>query len=198
LHNESFDIWSNEFISHLPNRESLKPKNYKLNELLGVSASAQINNSNKVSIVSVYEVFTCENYSNLTGFETKTSTYHTSVFDQRNDGIYMIENVSKYESPLRMFRGYRFSANYEKLNSFDEAYSKFYCHNIDFRRPFCPFDLHGSCKDSACIYQHSNVFTMDNIQRTEHLLSYCPQLLGLSCEKPTQREAVKKLSKFFG
>ena len=67
-------------------------------------------------------------------------------------------------------------------SALDEAYSKFYCNAIDFRRPFCPFDLHGSCKDSNCLYQHSNVMIMDNYQRTEHFLSYCPQLLELNLQ----------------
>ena len=110
--------------------------------------------------------------------------------------IYEIDNVSNYESPLKCFRGYRFSSHFTKCNQLEEAYSKFYCNTIDPRRPFCPFDLHGSCKDSNCIYQHLNSMTMDNLQRTEHLLSYCPQLLGLSSLNPTQKEAIKKLSKF--
>jgi hypothetical protein len=36
---------------------------------------------------------------------------------------------------------------------------------------------------------------MDNFQRTEHFLSYCPSLLDLS-ETPTQREAIKKLKAY--
>ena len=37
--------------------------------------------------------------------------------------------------------------------------------------------------------------TMDNFQRTEHFLSYCPDLLELS-ETPTSKEAVKKLKNY--
>src|SRR5579883_1918516 len=85
---------------------------------------------------------------------------------------------NEYESPLRCFRGYRFSSHFSQFMPFEEAYSKLYCNSIDARRPFCPFDLHGSCKDSSCVYQHLNVITMDNFQRTEHFLSYCPQVLG--------------------
>ena len=109
--------------------------------------------------------------------------------------LHLIKDVSKYESPLRVFRGYRFSSNFSKFNQFEEAYSRLYCNAIDFRKPFCPFDLHGSCKDSNCIYQHSNVMTMDNFQRTEHFLSYCPNLLELS-DAPSPREAVKKLKAY--
>jgi hypothetical protein len=39
--------------------------------------------------------------------------------------------------------------------------------------------------------------TMDNFQRTEHLLSYCPQLLGLSSQNATPKETIKKLSMYF-
>lgn len=60
-------------------------------------------------------------------------------------------NLVDYESPLIMFRGYRFSKTFCELNNFESAYSKFYCNSIDIRKPFCPFDLNGSCKDSNCI-----------------------------------------------
>lgn len=112
----------------------------------------------------------------------------------KND-LYMIDDVMSYESPLKVFRGYRFNSSFTMANQFDEAYSKFYCNAIDFRKPFCPFDMHGSCKDSNCAYQHLNVMTMDNLQRTEHLLSYCPEMIGLTTANPSQKEAVKKLSK---
>jgi hypothetical protein len=35
--------------------------------------------------------------------------------------------------------------------------------------------------------------TMDNLQRTEHFLSYCPQLINVSETLP-QKEAIKRLS----
>jgi hypothetical protein len=37
--------------------------------------------------------------------------------------------------------------------------------------------------------------TMDNLQRTEHFLSYCPELINVS-ESLSQKEAVKRLSMF--
>ena len=110
--------------------------------------------------------------------------------------VYEIEDVLAYESPLKVYKGYRFSSNFSKTSEVEEAYSKFYCNMIDFRRPFCPFDMHGSCKDSQCAYQHFNVTAMDNLQRTEHLFSYCLQMLGISPAVTTQKDAVKKLSKF--
>lgn len=106
--------------------------------------------------------------------------------------IHEISDPSKYESPLLAFRGYRFNSNFSDLNNFDSSYSKFYCNSIDIRRPLCPFDLHGSCKDSNCSFQHSNSLTMDNFQRTEHFLSYSPQLVGIT-ESMSHKEALKRI-----
>ena len=126
-----------------------------------------------------------------------SSHHHTFLAcNSTKPQIHIIDDISKYESPLKVFRGYRFSSNFSKLNQFEEAYSRFYCNAIDFRKPFCPFDLHGSCKDSNCIYQHSNVMTMDNFQRTEHFISYCPSLLELSSDLATPKEAIKKLKTY--
>lgn len=36
---------------------------------------------------------------------------------------------------------------------------------------------------------------MDNFQRTEHFLSYCPELIGVTESTPS-KEAIKRLSKF--
>ena len=126
-----------------------------------------------------------------------TSCYKNESFNNScnasSNTIYPIGEVNNYESPLKCFKGYRFSSHFVKLNSIEDTYSKFYCNSIDISKPFCPYDLHGSCKDSQCVYQHLNVMTMDNLQRTEHLLSYCPQLLNLS-SNPNSKEANKKLS----
>ena len=113
-----------------------------------------------------------------------------------SDNVFVVDDPAVYESPLKVFRGYRFSSHFVEFNELEEAYSKLYCNGIDPRKPFCPFDMHGSCKDSHCVYQHLNVLTMDNLQRTEHFLSYCPQLLGLSSPQAAPKEALKKLSKF--
>jgi hypothetical protein len=72
-----------------------------------------------------------------------------SLFQKQDD--VRLSNVLAYESPLSMFRGYRFNKNFCDFNKFETAYSKFFCHSIDIRKPFCPFDLNGSCKDSNCI-----------------------------------------------
>ena len=165
IHAESFDIWCNESILQEQQQSIFEFKNsHKLDEEL-----------------ELYRRQTDAPYLSSNSLATTQNS------------IYIIGNVREYESPLKMFRGYRFSSNYSHLNQFDDAYSKFYCNTIDFRRPFCPYDLHGSCKDSNCMYQHSNAMTMDNIQRTEHFLSYAPKLLGLSSQNPTQKEAIKKL-----
>lgn len=168
VHHESFDIWCNESIVQSSTPFSLSDlKNNKL----------CLNEPEKKEENEMDEGNRVENSSFTSHFNSK---------------IFVINSVNNYESPLRMFRGYRFCSHYSQLNQFDDAYSKYYCNAIDFRKQFCPFDLHGSCKDSNCIYQHSNTMTMDNIQRTEHFISYAPKLLGLT-QAPTQKEAIKKL-----
>ena len=74
-----------------------------------------------------------------------------SLIDDSSSTSTKISNLRNYESPLLMFKGYRFSKTFCELNNFETAYSKFYCNSIDIRKPFCPFDLNGSCKDSNCI-----------------------------------------------
>lgn len=176
IFSQSFDQWSYEFLSHVA-PVSLCFEN-DLSDL-----------GNKSSSISIQNVLTSSNYCQF----NQCSNTHSNFISESNQ-IHILENVENYESPLKVFRGYRFSSHFSQFSPFEDAYSKTYCNSIDYRRPFCPFDLHGSCKDSNCLYQHSNKITMDNYQRTEHFLSYCPQLLELSSDTPTQREAIKKLS----
>ena len=180
---ESFDIWCYEAI--IPtNQKEIKQINLKSSEAIESATSKSFN------------VITSRNFSELNAKASKNSALNDSKrSNSSSDEIYKIENVAEYESPLNMFRGYRFSSHFAEFNQFEDAYSKLYCNAIDFRKPFCPFDLHGSCKDSNCVYQHSNIMTLDNFQRTEHFLSYCPRLLELS-ENPTPKEAIKKLKAY--
>lgn len=181
IHSETFDVWSYEsMITSNTGSLSLALSNDIIEHHSDVSI--------KPSNISIRKVLTSSNFCTLNECDTSLTTAGV----ESND-IYKIDDVSNYESPLKVFRGYRFSSHFSQFTPFEEAYSKMFCHTIDYRRPFCPFDLHGSCKDSNCIYQHSNIMTMDNYQRTEHFLSYCPQVLELSSDTPTQREAIKKL-----
>jgi len=171
-HCESLDLWAYEAIS-------------------GVASDSR--SLFKVKPVDVGTNLTSVNSDDF--FSVKIDLKLNDTFEHGRP--YEIEDPLSYESPLKVFKGYRFSSNFTKTSEVSEAYSKFYCHSIDFRRPFCPFDMHGSCKDSQCVYQHFNVTTMDNMQRTEHLLSYCPrEVLGQSLTQTghTQKEAAKKLS----
>ncbi|RNA38546.1 zinc finger C3H1 domain-containing [Brachionus plicatilis] len=174
-YSESFDQWSYEFLSDVAPVSLCFENDHS-------------DSSTKPASISIHNVLTTSNFCQF----NQCDTSHSNLDSQTNQ-IHMLDNVEHYQSPLRVFRGYRFSSHFAQFSPFEEAYSKSYCHAIDYRRPFCPFDLHGSCKDSNCLYQHSNIMTMDNYQRTEHFLSYCPQLLELSSDTPTQREAVKKL-----
>ena len=177
IFSQSFDQWSYEFLDHV------KPVSLCFEKDLSDSCSS-------LSSISIQNVLTSSNYCQF----NQCSDRHSNLTSIESNQIHIIDNVENYESPLKVFRGYRFSSHFSQFSPFEEAYSKTYCNSIDYRRPFCPFDLHGSCKDSNCLYQHSNKITMDNYQRTEHFLSYCPQVLELSSDTPTQREAIKKLS----
>ena len=102
---DSFDIWSNEFLSNFYAKE-MKLKNYRLNELLGVS-SVEINSSNKVSNLDVYEILTSENYLKQVNYDSRNDTIIENLDIKSDNKIYAISDVANYQSPLKMFRGYR-------------------------------------------------------------------------------------------
>lgn len=61
-----------------------------------------------------------------------------------------------YESPLRMFKDYRFHPKYtsDVQGGFK---SLTYSNKIDPAEAMCPNELSsGTCQDQACIYQHFN------------------------------------------
>jgi hypothetical protein len=59
-----------------------------------------------------------------------------------------------YESPLRMFKSYRYHPKFAQ----DVAggfLSTTFSHQIDPEKPMCPYETAGgSCNDSACAEQH--------------------------------------------
>ncbi|KAF3035812.1 hypothetical protein E8E12_004993 [Didymella heteroderae] len=59
-----------------------------------------------------------------------------------------------YESPLRMFKSYRYHPQYTQ--EVDGGFlSLTYSHQIDAEKPLCPFEsAGGSCNDPECPYQH--------------------------------------------
>lgn len=59
-----------------------------------------------------------------------------------------------YESPLKMFKGYRYHPDYE-TNIRGGFRSITYSHNVDAHNPVCSFEAAGGhCNDSKCHDQH--------------------------------------------
>ncbi|KAI4225707.1 MAG: hypothetical protein L6R36_003711 [Xanthoria steineri] len=58
-----------------------------------------------------------------------------------------------YESPLQQFHAYRYHPDF--VSSIGSGYrSLTYSHNIDARKPICPFEIGGRCNDASCDNQH--------------------------------------------
>ena len=113
MHSESFDVWSNEFVSNIAQKDPKPKASLQLNKILGVS-TVQVNYSSKLSTLSVSEVLTSSNYLNLVNCENRnfSKRSHTEETAQeslskKNGGIFIIEDVGNYQSPLKVFRGYR-------------------------------------------------------------------------------------------
>lgn len=59
-----------------------------------------------------------------------------------------------YESPLKMFKAYRYHPEYSK-NVSQGYHSWTYSHNINTDKEFCPWETSGGiCNDTECEYQH--------------------------------------------
>ena len=59
-----------------------------------------------------------------------------------------------YESPLKIFKAYRYHPEYSK-NVSQGYHSWTYSHNIDTDKEFCPWETSGGiCNDTECEYQH--------------------------------------------
>jgi hypothetical protein len=103
-------------MSNLPQKDLAKFKsNLKLSEVLGVS-SIQVNSVNKTSTVSVNEPITSANFLSLINTEKRMGYQHSLELDASSSGnkvgnVFVIEDVANYQSPLKMFRGYRFFFN---------------------------------------------------------------------------------------
>jgi hypothetical protein len=102
----------------MPQKDLTKLKvNLKLGERLGVSSAQVVNSANKTSNISVNEVLTSSNYLAVINCESSasSSSSSTSSPDVLDDGssctrignVYVIDDVANYQSPLKMFRGYR-------------------------------------------------------------------------------------------
>ncbi len=74
-----------------------------------------INLNSRVPFFVNNQILTSNNYSSIFQNEKKNETEEEStmrsnlLFQKSESSIYMINNVMDYESPLKCFRGYRFS-----------------------------------------------------------------------------------------
>ncbi|KAI9726939.1 MAG: hypothetical protein M1828_000287 [Chrysothrix sp. TS-e1954] len=63
------------------------------------------------------------------------------------------ERFEPYDSPLRLFKSYRYHPQY--LKSVSQGYQSLtYSHNIDANLQMCSYDLLGICNDGSCSRQH--------------------------------------------
>ncbi|XP_062276404.1 zinc finger C3H1 domain-containing protein-like isoform X2 [Scomber scombrus] len=105
-----------------------------------------------------------------------------------------------YNSPLLVFRSYRFSPFYrtkEKLSLSSVTYSN----TIEPKTCFCRFDLTGTCNDDECRWQHMRNCTFTANQLFQDILSYNLPLIG--CTDSSSVEDIsaateKYMKKLFG
>ncbi|KAL8716331.1 MAG: hypothetical protein Q9220_000236 [cf. Caloplaca sp. 1 TL-2023] len=62
-------------------------------------------------------------------------------------------HFTPYESPLQQFHAYRYHPDF--ISKVGNGYrSLTYSHNIDARKPICPYEIGGRCNDASCEDQH--------------------------------------------
>ncbi|XP_062856293.1 zinc finger C3H1 domain-containing protein [Trichomycterus rosablanca] len=105
-----------------------------------------------------------------------------------------------YQSPLLVFRSYRFSPYFrtkEKLSLSSVTYSN----TVEPRKCFCRFDLTGTCNDDGCQWQHMRNCTLNGNQLFQDILSYSLPLIGCSEDSSTNEiiQATERyIKKLFG
>ncbi|KAL8954170.1 MAG: hypothetical protein Q9222_000054 [Ikaeria aurantiellina] len=68
-------------------------------------------------------------------------------------GSYKHARFTPYESPLQQFHAYRYHPDF--ISKVGSGYrSLTYSHNIDARKPICPYEIGGRCNDALCEDQH--------------------------------------------
>ncbi|XP_065154044.2 zinc finger C3H1 domain-containing protein-like [Paramisgurnus dabryanus] len=110
------------------------------------------------------------------------------------------EPFGPYQSPLLVFKSYRFSPYYrtkEKLSLRSVTYSNV----IEAKKCFCRFDLTGTCNDDDCQWQHMRNCTFTDSQLFQDILSYSLPLIG--CEGTSSTSDIssateKYIKKLFG
>ncbi|PRP79053.1 hypothetical protein PROFUN_13131 [Planoprotostelium fungivorum] len=89
----------------------------------------------------------------------ETSEETIEVIEER--GEERGEERKREESILEIFRGYRLHPEMIKSG---QTHSNRYSHKIDPNREFCRFELHGTCLDDSCPWQHQRMYTMNEAE----------------------------------
>ena len=100
-----------------------------------------------------------------------------------------------YSSPLLMFQSYRLNPLY-RTNEKLPLHSLSHSNRIDPNRIMCRFELGGICNNTSCTGQHFKDIRLNKEELIEDLVSYAPQLAGLSegekmAEPEREAETVK-------
>ncbi|POS84470.1 hypothetical protein EPUL_003839, partial [Erysiphe pulchra] len=98
------------------------------------------------------------NINELQSLQNASTSQHMK--DEPNMTLYSSDRYTPYQSPLKLFRAYRFHPNFNREVT-GGLRSKTYSHNIDVNKEFCRFEVAGGfCNDSACSLQHFKTITL--------------------------------------
>ncbi|KAL9596274.1 MAG: hypothetical protein Q9219_005904 [cf. Caloplaca sp. 3 TL-2023] len=118
----------------------------------------------------------------------ETAETETNRLEEASVTLYPIRgrgHFTPYESPLQRFHAYRYHPDF--VSRVGSGYrSMTYSHNIDARKPICPYEIGGRCNDPSCENQHfknmnlSGAFGEQDDLRV--FFAYSGYLLFLCCE----------------
>ncbi|XP_070577980.1 zinc finger C3H1 domain-containing protein-like [Ptychodera flava] len=93
-----------------------------------------------------------------------------------------------YESPLQLFKSYRFNPYYRtkaKLSLSSVTFSN----KINPHRIMCRFDIKGTCNDEGCRWQHKEDYNLTKEELFQDIVSFAPRLAGVKdMENITEHE----------
>lgn len=90
----------------------------------------------------------------------------------------MLKPYNRNQSPLRSFRSFLLSPEFENPENSLSRLSLTYSNAIDPVVPLCYHDLHGMCNDSSCSMQHFNAITPEVIEIAEEIASAVSNTIG--------------------
>uniref|UniRef100_A0A8C4ND19 Putative zinc-finger domain-containing protein n=1 Tax=Eptatretus burgeri TaxID=7764 RepID=A0A8C4ND19_EPTBU len=124
-----------------------------------------------------------------------------NLFRPSPEGQDQLHNPSaSYHSALLTFRSYRFSPYFRTKHCLHLS-SSTYSHKINPMRPFCPFDLAGTCNDDTCSWQHMKECQLSRDELFVDILSYNLNLIGCterSTASEIRRASAKYVEQLFG